>query len=221
MPDLRQELYLIANEMRGMASLGKRFAGNVYEAERAQRMMALAVKIAALADESSPDEVAAIFDVESWRRFSPVIGVETAVFDSNGAILLAQRQDSGLWVLPGGVAEIGETLAEAALRELWEETGLRGMVARLLAVFDGRRWGTRGKVHLIHPVILVTCSEPSPVPGSEMLAAGFFLPDQLPALHPGHDQRVPKVIALAQSGETFIDPASSDDLDLALHQRPS
>ena len=50
MGEMRQELYLIADEMRGMATLGKEFAGNVYEVERAHRMAELAAKVAALAD---------------------------------------------------------------------------------------------------------------------------------------------------------------------------
>ena len=43
MGDVRQELYLIADELRGMATLGKHFAHNVYEVERAHRIVELAV----------------------------------------------------------------------------------------------------------------------------------------------------------------------------------
>jgi 8-oxo-dGTP pyrophosphatase MutT (NUDIX family) len=221
MAEIRQELYLIADEMRGMASLSRRFAESVYERERADRMMELAVKVAALADQGSQGDVRAIFDTESWLRFSPAIGVEAAVFDADGAILLAQRKDSGQWAMPGGIAEIGQTPAESALRELWEEAGLRGRVSRLLGIFDGRFWGTRGKVHLVHPVFLMECEDLQPVPGIEMLDARFFSPDRLPDLHPGHDLRVPKVVELAQGSETFYDFADSNALALGMHQRPS
>lgn len=221
MSDMRQELYLIADEMRGMASTSQRFAGNVYELERAHRIMGLAAKIVTLADDGSPDDVRAIFEAEPWLRFSPAIGVEAAVFDASGAILLVQRKDSELWVLPGGVAEIGETPAESALRELWEEAGLRGTVIQLLGVSDGRFWGTRAKVHLLLPVFLVECSDPQPIPGIEMLDTRFFVSGQLPLLHPGHDLRVPKVIELARGTTTFFDSASSNDIDLPMHQRPA
>lgn len=220
MADLRQELYLVADEMRGMASLGRRFAENVYERERADRMMELAVKVAALADEGVADSIRPIFDADDWLRVSPVIGVDAAVFNADGAILLLQRKDSGLWAMPGGIAEIGQTFAESVLRELWEEAGLRGRVTRLLGVFDGRHWGSRAKMHLVHPVFLIECLDPRPVPGIEMLDARFFMPDHLPDLHPGHDLRVPKVIELAKGAETYFDLADAETMDLPMHQRP-
>lgn len=222
MADVRQELYLIADEMRGMATLGREFAGNVYEVERAHRMMALAAKVAALADEETQEAVRAIFDAEPWRRISPAIGVEAAVFDARGDMLLVQRKDNARWAIPGGIAEIGQTPAEAALRELWEEAGLRGEVRRLLGVFDGRLWGSQSKMHILHLVFLVECAAQAPIPGVEMLDARFFAPDALPtALHRGHGERIPKCLALARTGEIWFDPAASYKCAMPMHQRPS
>ncbi len=222
MGEMRQELYLIADEMRGMATLGKEFAGNVYEVERAHRMAELAAKVAALADEGTLADVRAVFDAEPWHRISPAIGVEAAVFDARGDLLLVQRKDNAHWALPGGIAEIGQIPAEAALRELWEEAGLRGDVRRLLGVFDGRLWGSRSRVHLIHFVFLVACAETAPVPGVEMLDARFFAPDALPEpMHRGHGERVPKCLDLARTGETYFDPAASNDRAMPMHQRPT
>lgn len=47
-----------------------------------------------------------------------------AVFDAEGRVLLIRRADEGLWGLPKGTVERGETLEETALREVREETGL-------------------------------------------------------------------------------------------------
>ena len=46
------------------------------------------------------------------------------VADENGRILLQRRSDNDLWALPGGTMEVGETIAETAVRETREETGL-------------------------------------------------------------------------------------------------
>jgi ADP-ribose pyrophosphatase YjhB (NUDIX family) len=217
--DLKQALYLIADEMRGMASISRWFAGNVYEVERAHRIMELAVQVAALADESPSEEVRAIFEQEPWLRFSPVIGVEAAVFNDQGEILLIQRRDNAHWALPGGLAEIGSTFPESTLKELWEEAGLRGRVTRLLGVFDGRLWGSRFKAHLVHMVYQVVCDDLMPQPGIETLDARFFARESLPLpLHPGHDRRIPAVCA-ALDQDTFFDPADSTQMEMPMHQR--
>jgi 8-oxo-dGTP pyrophosphatase MutT (NUDIX family) len=219
--DVRQELYLVADELRGAATLWKQFAANVYEAERADQAMRLAARVAALADGSPMETIAASFEDEGWLRVSPAVGVDAAVFNECGEILLVRRRDNGHWCMPGGIAEVGQTTAEAALRELWEEAGLRGEVQRLLGVFDGPRWGARSKVHMVAHVYLITCTDLNPAPGIEMTEAAFFSPDALPQpLHPGHARRVPFCIELARTGQTYADPATTDGTDLPMHQRP-
>lgn len=222
MADLKQALYLIADEMRGMATLQKRFAGNVYEAERADHLMELAAKVAALVDENELAVVQEIFSAEPWLRFSPAIGTDAAVFNAQGEILLIQRRDNGRWAMPGGLVEVGQVLAEAALRELWEEAGLLGRVVRLLGVFDSKLWGSQDKVHLVHPVFLVECEDLTPSPGIEAVDAQFFGREALPAeMHAGHERRVPKCFELYEQCETYFDPADSVGTEMPMHQRPT
>jgi len=217
--DLTQQLYLIADEIRGMASTQKFFSDNIYESERAHRMMELAAKIAALADERPLAEVKAIFEQDPWLRVSPAVGVDAFVLNEMGEVLLIQRADNQHWATPGGLAEIGHTFAETAVLELWEEAGMRGRVERLLGIFDGRTWGSRAKVHLINMTFLVHCDDLTPVPGVEAVDAQFFARDSLPQpLHPGHDRRIPKCFELLDQG-TYFDPAAADSLTLPMHQR--
>lgn len=221
MNDLRQALYLIADEMRGMATLGRTFAGNIYETERAHRTMELAAQVAALAEGEPVEEVRALFEAEPWLRASPALGVDAAVFDPDGRVLLIQRKDNGLWALPGGIAEIGSTPAEATLRELWEEAGLRGEVTRLLGIFDNRHWPSRSKVHMWQLVFLVTCAELDPVPGIECLGARFFAPEALPPdLHGNHGPRLVETFAALRSGQPYFDPGTSIGVAMPMGQRP-
>jgi ADP-ribose pyrophosphatase YjhB (NUDIX family) len=55
---------------------------------------------------------------------SLVPGGSAIVEDDRGRILLQRRADSGNWSLPGGVMEIGESIGDAVVREVREETGL-------------------------------------------------------------------------------------------------
>lgn len=58
------------------------------------------------------------------------------VQDEAGRVLLVQRSDNGLWALPGGGMEIGETLAGAAEREVLEETGYRVRVVDVIGIYS-------------------------------------------------------------------------------------
>jgi 8-oxo-dGTP pyrophosphatase MutT (NUDIX family) len=80
------------------------------------------------------------------RRIRALIGsgevlqlpsVTVAIRDAAGRVLLARHVEGNRWVLPGGSVEPGETPANAAVREAWEETGLIVRLTRLVGVFGG------------------------------------------------------------------------------------
>nr|WP_193607407.1 NUDIX domain-containing protein [Nocardioides lijunqiniae] len=67
----------------------------------------------------------------------PVL-VAAGVLVRNGRrVLLQKRGDDGSWGLPGGALNPGETLEQAARRELWEETGLVAGELVLVDVYSG------------------------------------------------------------------------------------
>lgn len=70
----------------------------------------------------------------------PVIMVSAGVviFDASGRLLMQRRADSGTWGLIGGLMELGETVEEAARREVFEETGLTVGALTLFEVFSSR-----------------------------------------------------------------------------------
>jgi 8-oxo-dGTP pyrophosphatase MutT (NUDIX family) len=63
--------------------------------------------------------------------------VSVAIRDAGGRVLLARHVEGNRWLLPGGGVEPGETPADAAVREAWEETGLVVHLTRLVGVFGG------------------------------------------------------------------------------------
>jgi 8-oxo-dGTP pyrophosphatase MutT (NUDIX family) len=75
------------------------------------------------------------------RRVGPALlmvpSVTAIIRDPAGRILLHRRSDDGRWDLPGGAIDPGEAPAEALVREVWEETGLRVVPVRIIGVFGG------------------------------------------------------------------------------------
>lgn len=64
------------------------------------------------------------------------LGCSAAILNNEGKILLTRRLDNGQWCLPSGGMEAGESPSEAVIREVFEETGLRVRVRRLVGVYS-------------------------------------------------------------------------------------
>jgi len=73
-------------------------------------------------------------DVTKAMELRP--GVAAIISNGEGKILLQRRSDNGLWGLPGGSVEIGESVRDAIVREVKEETGLTVEVVRLIGVYS-------------------------------------------------------------------------------------
>jgi ADP-ribose pyrophosphatase YjhB (NUDIX family) len=63
-------------------------------------------------------------DPNAPRANSLVPGASAVVVDNDGKILLQRRSDNARWALPGGVMDLGESIAQTITREVREETGL-------------------------------------------------------------------------------------------------
>jgi 8-oxo-dGTP pyrophosphatase MutT (NUDIX family) len=115
------------------------------------------------------------------------LGVGVIIEDSRGWILLEKRSDNGMWGPPGGGIEPGESVAQAAVREVREETGLTVEVTRLLGVYSEPldrivTYRDNGDVrHLVDVVVQGVIRSGTLAPSAESEALAFFSPTGLPA----------------------------------------
>jgi len=74
-------------------------------------------------------------DPAAPKANSIVPSVTAAVRDEHGRILLIHKIDNDYWALPGGGMDIGESIADAAIREVAEETGMRIEITGLVGIY--------------------------------------------------------------------------------------
>ena len=132
--------------LSGIARTGLGFTQSLYEQERFEEVLRVAADIAAAAGHShEPGPL-----VEEWMKLvgegvagyvTPKVAIGAVVGDGDGRILLVQRADSGVWLYPTGWADVGYSPAEVAVKEVFEETGIKCEIDRLIAVLDGFRLG--------------------------------------------------------------------------------
>lgn len=67
------------------------------------------------------------------------VGTSAYVRDAQGRLLLQQREDNRHWAMPGGRLDPGEDLRTCVIREVFEESGLRVRVTRLIGVYSDPR----------------------------------------------------------------------------------
>lgn len=107
----------------------------------------------------------------------PTLGVQVVVIKDK-QVLLTLREDIPMWCLPGGRVEAGESVAQAAIREVYEETGVQVVLTRLVGVYSRPDWANGGD----HGVVFTAkpkCGVPRPLDG-EAIDVQYFAVDALP-----------------------------------------
>jgi ADP-ribose pyrophosphatase YjhB (NUDIX family) len=102
------------------------------------------------------------------------------VINPAGFLLVVQRKNEparGLWSLPGGRVEPGETAAAAAVREVAEETGIVAQVLREVGTVQ--RTAPSGGIYDIRDFLMVDDSEKQPLAADDALDARYVTPAQL------------------------------------------
>lgn len=209
--DEQAVLQQIADELRAIAGFGLNFATNSpNDMERYRYVLQASVRLAALLDGQDATELLEQYK-HNFFSIGPAASGEAAVVHDN-KLLLVQRADNGLWALPGGITDPGETLAETAWRELYEETGICGRISRFLGVFDSRLWYSEKLVHFYHAVFLFAADDWEPKLNDESHAAAYFAEDQLPPLSPGHHLRAPFIFKQlrGEAAVPYFDPINKD-----------
>ena len=107
----------------------------------------------------------------------PTVSVLT--FDDRRRVLLVRHAEGNDWTTPGGMIEPYETPPDAAVREMWEETGLHVTLTRIVGVFGGElctsTYGNGDKVSWVSTVFVAEPVDGTLRPdGEETLEVRYF-----------------------------------------------
>jgi 8-oxo-dGTP diphosphatase len=120
----------------------------------------------------------------------PRVAVGAVVFKDNKVLLIrrAKPPAQGLWALPGGSVNLGETLQQAAEREIFEETGIKILATKPVFTFDliEKDENSRVRFHYIIIDLLADYISGTPQAGDDAEEVRWVLSEELKSLEVNH-----------------------------------
>jgi 8-oxo-dGTP pyrophosphatase MutT (NUDIX family) len=137
------------------------------------------------------------------------LGCTAAIFNTDSTkILLTKRRDNNLWCLPGGGMDPGEDLAECCIREVYEETGLRVTVSRLIGVYSSPNvmieYRDGNKAHIVAMLFEANIIGGELGLSDEVIEFGYFEPSEIDKLELMFHHRVRINDAFSHETSAFI-----------------
>ena len=139
-----------------------------------------------------------------WRHLRRLVGADTClilpavaviILTDNGRVVLVRSHEHDVWMIPGGIIDFGESVADAVVREAHEETGLAVTPAQQVGCYSGKDFTVRYKSGDVVQIASFPCvarvnggALRTGDPG-QIAAVAAFDPRHLPPMYP-HWRRV-------------------------------
>ena len=169
-----------AQEIFSLSQAGLTYSQNPFDIERYKRLQEITAEMIASQSALEKESVLESFSMQAGY-ITPKIDVRGAIV-RDGKILLIQERADNRWAMPGGWADLGNSPASVAEREVWEESGYRVKAKKVVAVIDANRIEPFEFFHAYKIIFLCTLLDGDPRTSYETLAVDFFDPDHLPPL---------------------------------------
>jgi ADP-ribose pyrophosphatase YjhB (NUDIX family) len=115
--------------------------------------------------------------VKEYRNPFPTVDIIIEMED--GIILILRHNEPRRWALPGGFCDYGESLEEAAVREAWEETGLRVQLLEQFYTYSDPQRDPRQ--HTISTVFIARADRGALQAGDDAQDIGIFYKQKIPS----------------------------------------
>lgn len=169
---------LWAREIQALAQTGNTYAENEWQRGRYERLFEIAAEIIQSKTNIPLDIMVKDFHFQKGYA-TPKIDVRGAVF-RNDKILLVKERIDGLWTMPGGWVDVGDTPSASVEREVLEESGYRVKAKKVIGVYDANRVKPYVFYHAFKIVFLCKILSGESRTSNETSAVDFFPLDQVP-----------------------------------------
>ncbi|MCT9846096.1 ADP-ribose pyrophosphatase [Enterobacter sp. FS01] len=166
-------------KLNAIAQTGLTFSKDVFDTERYESLRHIATQLMASRFDIDPET---LHHVTESGYATPKTDVRAFIL-RDGKLLMVREAEDGLWSLPGGWADVGDTPSTAVCREVAEETGLQVKATKLLGVWDRNLHGHPPLPWHVYKLIFL-CEETggSLAINHETTSLGFFDINELPPL---------------------------------------
>jgi ADP-ribose pyrophosphatase YjhB (NUDIX family) len=168
--------------IQALAEIGLEFSQNTFDRERYDELHEISLQMMnQITDVPVKKIVPVIQDKNGYK--TPKVDVRAVVFNESGEILLIQEKADNCWAMPGGWADVGYSPAEVAVKECFEEAGIKVETQKLLAVLDKQKQNMPPAFEYVYKIFLLCKKLDNNIStGSETSDVGWFAENNLPKL---------------------------------------
>lgn len=201
-------LLSLLQQIHAIASEGLKYCKEPYDIARYEKLLEMAVEGYAPILNIDPDILLKQFRAD-YGVITPRVGTDAAILNTRGELLLLKRADEQTWCMPCGWVDVGETPAQAAVREAFEEAQVHVTPIGYLRL--GHK-GPHVASHLYHQINLLTLMETVPddtqvtLSHEHMDYRWITSPDEIDRWHFCHDIQVKTVFDFMASDRTAVLP---------------
>ena len=168
--------------IQSLAEIGLEYSEIPYDIERYQELKEISLQLLEQISDVPIEKIVPVIEEKNGYK-TPKVDIRAVVFNRNGEILLIQEKVDNCWALPGGWSDISYSPAEVAVKECFEEAGLKVKASRLLAVMDKQKQNMPPAFEYVYKIFLL-CEklDDNISTGSETIDVGWFNENNLPQL---------------------------------------
>ena len=168
--------------IQALAEIGLEFSQNIFDRERYEELHEISLQMMNQITNVPIEKITPVIQDKNGYK-TPKVDVRAVVFNENNEILLIQEKADYRWAMPGGWADVGYSPAEVAVKECFEEAGIKVETTKLLAVLDKQKQKMPPAFEYVYKIFLLCRKLNDNISvGTETSDVGWFNENNLPEL---------------------------------------